>query len=411
MKIWIINPYGNIPGEGWKLHRSYMIADAFSKNGHEVTYWVSNIDHRSKKIRSENFSDIKINENLEIRIVPTTKYSDHISYKRVRAEVNFIKNLRNYVYEKRLTTDLIIVGEPALFISMTVVKLVNKLKAKLLIDFIDIWPELFAIALPKFLLPLNKIILAPLYWKRRWFVKKADVLLSVSEAYLAIGKRYNSKVPSKVIYWGVDLKGFDRPENINVLERLKLPLKSEKELWVIYAGTLGDNYDLRTIVELARIIDKSPLAIKLIIAGDGNLKEFVSNSISELTANKSYFLGRTESEDLNDLYKFCDVSLSTYVPGSSVSMPIKAFDYFAAGLPLINSLGMDLQHFVESQKVGLQYKAGDANDIFEKAMIFYQNIDLLIKMKQNCKKLAKDFDQKKLYQDYVDFVIDMNMKK
>lgn len=407
MKVWIINPYGNVPGEGWKLHRSYMIAEALSENKHNVTYFVSNIDHRSKKKRSESYIDYKTAENLKIQIIPTIRYTEHISIRRIKSEVTFIRNLRKLVLAEIDGPDTIIIGEPALFISISVIKIVKKFKALLVVDFIDLWPELFAIAIPQFLLPFRNVILAPLFWKRSWFLRKADALISVSEAYMKIGKKYNKIVPSKVIYWGVDLNEFRNSQNNSVLINHGLHKKTGNEVWIIYAGTLGDNYDIRTIIEFARIINESDIEIRLIIAGDGNLKEFVSGSILKFKSGKSLFLGRLSSNDLHEIYKYCDISLSTYVPGSTVSMPIKAFDYFAAGLPLINSLGMDLGYFVETRKVGLQYEPGNPKNMFEKAMEFYNNRTLLSEMKKNCLELAIEFDQRNLYRKYVEFVEDL----
>jgi hypothetical protein len=75
---------------------------------------------------------------------------------------------------------------------------------------------------------------------------------------------------------------------------------------------------------------------------------------------------------------------------------------------MINSLGMDLQYFVETREVGLQYKAGDAKNMLEKILTFYNNPNLLLKMKLNCKNLGKDFDQAELYQGYVNFVENLN---
>lgn len=404
MKIWIISPYGNVPGEGWKLHRSYMIAEAFSAKGHNVNYWVSNIDHRSKKIRSKEFSRVQVKENLCINIVPSCKYSEHMSLDRIRSEVRFIKNLKKKALSGEEKPDFIILAEPAVFISLTFVSMVRKLNVGFAVDFIDLWPELFTIALPGFLSGLSNIVFAPLYWKRRWLVKKADVIYSVSNAYLEVAKRYNKKAPSKVTYWGVDLNDFNKTDSAGILGKLNLPEKNMGELWIIYAGTLGDNYDVRTIISFAKKLDNSDLNMKLLIAGDGNLKEFVSESVSDLSSGKTVFLGRISGEELGLLYKFCDISLSTYVPGSTVSMPIKAFDYFAAGLPLINSLGMDLRDFVEKRNVGLQYKAGDPDDMLDKISILYYDRSLLSLMKGNCLKLAREFDQNELYSDFAGFL-------
>ena len=123
MKVWIINPYGNIPGENWRPHRSYTVAKAFEADGHDVTYWISNLDHRSKFERQEKeIQDI----NLTIKIVPSTKYSEHISINRIKFEINFIKNFIVLAEKEKSKPDLIIIGEPSLFISFNFIKYVKK---------------------------------------------------------------------------------------------------------------------------------------------------------------------------------------------------------------------------------------------------------------------------------------------
>ena len=89
------------------------------------------------------------------------------------------------------------------------------------------------------------------------------------------------------------------------------------------------------------------------------------------------------------------------------SMPIKAFDYFAAGLPLINSLGMDLGNLINDFSLGLNYKAGDADDLFQKIIYFNNNRDLIKKMRQNCLNISNRFDTSKIYLDYVKFCEDV----
>ena len=84
-------------------------------------------------------------------------------------------------------------------------------------------------------------------------------------------------------------------------------------------------------------------------------------------------------------------------------MPIKAFDYFAAGLPLLNSLGMDLGEMVKEHKLGMNYEPGNAEDLFDKIIYLRNNIELLKEMKLNCLEIAKQFDESKIYKSYVEF--------
>jgi glycosyltransferase involved in cell wall biosynthesis len=391
MNVWIINPYGNFPGENWRPHRSYMVAEAFSKAGYKVTYWISNMEHRSKFER--DIGDTKI-DNITIKIIPSTKYTEHISLNRINYEVNFIKNFNSIAFKSEINPDLIIIGEPSLFVSYNFIKYIRKRKVKFVIDIVDIWPELFKLVLPKFLQPIHKLIFSPFYFKRRWFIRKANGILSVSKAYLKIATDINPKVPSKLIYLGVDLKSF------NVSNK---SVNTDSTLNLIYAGTLGHNYDIESIINCAKKIEEQKLDIRIYIAGDGNLRQFVIDSIRINNLSKTTFLGRISPDELAIYYQKCHIALSTYSKDSTVSMPIKAFDYFAAGLPLLNSLGLDLGEMVKDYNLGFNYQPGNSNDLFDKIIYLRNNIDKIDEMSSNCLEIAKQFDKSIIYQEYVEF--------
>jgi glycosyltransferase involved in cell wall biosynthesis len=398
MKVWILNPYGNLPNENWRPHRSYMSAEAFALKGHNVTYWISNIDHRSKNYRIYNHDNSSINKLITIKIVDSTRYFEHISIKRIKYEVNFIKNFYRTAEKELNKPDLIIIGEPALFVSYHFIKFTKKFNIPFIVDMVDLWPELFKVSLPSLLKPLHSLIFYPFYKKRDWFVKKATAILSVSNAYLDLASKINNSPFKKVIYLGVDLDSF---KNINV-NNLGFE-KNKNEIWLIYAGTLGDNYDTKGLIECAKLMENSIVNYKLFIAGDGNLKQFVTDAITTNKLKNTYYLGRVDPLELVGFYKLCDVALSTYSKESTVSMPVKAFDYLAAGLPMLNSLGMDLGDMIESHKLGINYKAGNVVDLFNKLEHLSRNKDLLNEMKENCLEFSKQFDEKFLYKEYVSF--------
>ena len=186
MKIWLINAYGNLPTESWSEYRTTLMANALSEAGHDVVWWVSNFEHRSKKFRSKGWEDIRINENFTIKIVPSTSYFKHISFARIKYERTFCHNLYLKILEINEKPDFIIVGEPALFTSDIISKLIKKLNTRLIIDIIDLWPELFKIFLPKSLKRFEKIIFWPFYFRRTLFFKKEDAILALSNDYLEL---------------------------------------------------------------------------------------------------------------------------------------------------------------------------------------------------------------------------------
>jgi glycosyltransferase involved in cell wall biosynthesis len=393
MNIWIINPYGNLPGEGWRDYRSTMLATAFNKRGHKVIWWVSNFEHRSKKYRSESWKDINVNDDYHIMLVPSTPYYSHISMARIRHERNYAKNLIKRIYYENNKPDLIILADPSLFYSEIIIRFIRKEKIPLIVDILDLWPELFHIILPDILEPLGKLIFAPLYWKRSWLLRKADGIIGATADYLEIGESKNKTARTDVAYLGIDLESLKIQNNYQYSNPLlQNIIKGENEIWVIYAGTLGKNYDILAIINCSKRIKELNLPIKIFLAGEGELRKFVEHSTKSLDLNNLIYLGILNTADLNYFYRSCDIALSCYVRKSTVSMPVKAFDYLAAGLPIINSLGHDLGKLIIKYNVGLQYVAEDVESMTNAIQKLSENKDLLNTMKKNALELAESFD-------------------
>ena len=402
MTIWIFNPYGSLPGEGWRAYRSTMIADAFNKHGHQVVWFTSTFEHRSKNFRSDTWKDIQVNDLYKIVLVPSSAYKAHISWARIKSERKFAYNLRTHLLANSDKPDLVIIAEPAIFIADILMDITRKKKVKFIVDIIDLWPELFNIILPSSVSASGKLLFAPMYWRRASFIKKAAGLIAVAKDYLEIGKKYNPTPYAEVVYWGVDTKSIMEasaaPYEDKALDKL---VKQPGEKWVIYAGTLGDNYDLKTIVHCGSMLEASKLNVRILIAGDGSLREFIETYVQQNQLKKTQYIGRLSANDLNQLYMQCDMALSSYVKRSTVSMSVKTYDYLCAGLPLINSLGRDLGDFVTTKKIGLQYEAENAPAMFEAIRLLSQDDALRNNMRNNALALAHFFDANVQYDKLV----------
>ena len=167
-KVWIINPYGSLPSESWATYRSTMLAESLAASGYTVTQFISNFEHRSKTFRSKTFETLQISSNYFISIVPSSAYSAHMSISRIQYERTFATNLLKEV----ATIDqpyFIVLAEPALFYYNILLRpLIIKSKCILILDIIDIWPELFELAIPKRFRAFSSLLLAPLYyWRKR----------------------------------------------------------------------------------------------------------------------------------------------------------------------------------------------------------------------------------------------------
>jgi glycosyltransferase involved in cell wall biosynthesis len=397
--IWIIDPYSEIPKEGWRHGRYYLIAKALSDNGYDVQLFISNFSHKDKKT-IDNLEVIRINSNFNIVIVPSVRYKNHISFDRIRYEKTFASNITANKHNLPLP-NVVIIKEPAIFMFDNLKPLLKISNAKIIIDIMDLWPELFELKLPKKMRWLGKLIFHPFYLKRKNIINTASVLTAVAPDYLEIGLKINDKIPSEVIYWGCDTASINSLVNSNndyLLPALKLPSKNNN-IWGIYAGTLGESYDVITLIKAAKIMENEFPELKFLIAGAGPLEEMVKDCAA---VNKNiFFLGSLPTDQLYQLFKFCDFGFSTYTDASPVSMPIKCYDYLAAGLPLVNSLKRNLGALIQEHQIGYQYEASDYNSLVETLKKLMNEKENLNSMKERCKSIGSKFDNDIQYSKFV----------
>jgi glycosyltransferase involved in cell wall biosynthesis len=219
--------------------------------------------------------------------------------------------------------------------------------------------------------------------------------MAVAHDYLKIGNKLNPNVSGQVVYWGInDTHISDEPISELVIKFCKEKVKTD--IWLIYAGTLGENYDIKSIIGLG---EKSKVFsnIKFLIAGDGPLRDFVIQKIDKSHLANVIYFGRLNHSDLKYLYKFCDLAISSYSVDSTVSMPIKAFDFFKYGIPVLNSLGRDFGRIISEKYCGLNYQPENVDDMFDKLKILISDKPKLEQMRLNAIDSSKDFDSEIQY--------------
>lgn len=405
-KVWLLNPYGTLPTEGWRKYRTTMVAEFLSQRDFEVNLFISNIDHRSKKMRSLENQTILIDAKYHISIIKSKRYHKNASLKRVLFERSFFKQVYNQIQDKNRYPDLIIIFEPALFCYDLISKIIEATKAKIVIDILDLWPEVFITLFPKRLRSIINFSFTPLYKLRELNFKKAIGIIGATKDYLEIGLLNNKQIPGKVVYLGFDLLSINEDQTCQVTLQ-----KKTNESWIIYSGTLGLNYDISSILKCSKLSKQENLPYRFLIAGDGPLSETVKQYIYENNLDNVTFLGRLSSDELSYYYLNSDIALSTYMEGSTVSMPVKAFDYFAYGLPIVNSLTRELMSIISQYNVGMQYKAEDHEDMLNKIRSILSHTELMFKMKANAKLLSNMFDVSIQYDIYGNFLSELINEK
>lgn len=408
MNLWLLNPYGPIPNEGWRDYRFTLLGRELAQRGHAVTWWTGNFSHHFKRYRSKGWQDITVSPGFIIRLVPTSSYTHNISLGRVRFEVNYARHVHKRASQGP-RPDAIIAVDPPQTIGCLSVRLAERFDAPLLLDVFDLWPELFVLAFPQRLRMLMSPVLAPLYWLRRRNLRRADAVTALCNTYLNIACRQAPRLcpeRSLTVFNGIDVVNFRKllpvPEERPALARLAG--KQLGEIWAIYAGSLGNNYDIQTLLDASVLLQQQGSPVQFRIAGDGPLQSVVSNFVEqEQPANLTY-LGKLSHQELAGLYAICDIGLCAYGPDSNVAMPDKAYDYMVAGLPIVNSLRGELEMLLHDQKIGLQYVAGSASSLAAALAQLAYNDDLRHLMADHSYQAASQFDSQLQYGRFADFI-------
>lgn len=395
MHIWLIYPYGGIPGEGLRPERPEMLAEVLIAAGHHVTWWVSGFNHRIKQHRAVEPTTITVTERYVIRIVPTTAYKRNISFRRIRSEMGYATGMLKWAQDTH-SPDVVIISEPSLFYQKAALETINRTGAALVLDTLDLWPEMFHIVLPSFLQPYGRQIFAPLYARRTKTFLRAHGLLAVSNDYADYARRLAPQVPSHFIqsvYFGVNLKDFRTTMQSHgaLPPELTIP-RAPKEIRLIFASTLGSNYDVETVLAAAELLMRDSAQFRLYIAGTGPLEPLVASRVGRAAFNQMYFLGIPDANTMARIYAHCDIGISAYVAGSRVTMPIKAFHYCAAGLAVVNSLDGEFKRLLSSSGAGVQYHPGDSLSLANAIMQYATNPKLLSSARAASHQLGNAFD-------------------
>jgi hypothetical protein len=389
MIIYILRPYVGFESEGGGLDRYLTLCKFLQKAGAKPTLFCGTFHHNKKTIRNnEMLSDIK-SELSFVQFINCGRYKKNISFERLLYEFKFgLISLLSIMKSEK--PDSILIGEPLFFVGFILSIYCLFKKIKIYGDFIDIFPESY---IPK--TPLNLFLAKFLkfFTFTRWV--RANLIYSktfyVSEYYKnkILCESINKK-NHQVFYWCAE----------KVLSK-KVSIKSKfNQLILVYAGSLGEGYDIELIIEAAKLLNiQAPNTFRFIIAGSGPKERLCEDASSKGIIE---FLGHLNKKELCNLYSISHIGLLPYKINSAVSMPIKLFDYINFNLVILSSLKMEARGIIKKYNIGISYNAQDLKSFIASL----ENIQLILRSKSNNFVLATEkFDIDFQYKSFSDALI------
>jgi glycosyltransferase involved in cell wall biosynthesis len=245
--------------------------------------------------------------------------------------------------------DYLMVESPPLFLGYTAMALSKKLKAKLIFNVSDLWPE----SAEKLDIVQNQLFLKLAYQLEAKCYERASLITGQTQGIVAdISKRF----PTKEVYWlpnGVNID-FYNPSHIDEGDFRKKHGFSTTDILYFYGGILGHAQGLEVVLYAANALRDLP-NVQFILQGTGPEKEKLQNLKSSLDLSNVHFLEPVAKQEMPAVLKAIDVALVPLkkLPLFEGAIPSKVFEALAMEVPLL--LGVDgeaRKHFIDNAAAG-----------------------------------------------------------
>ena len=375
MTVWIENPFDNLPAEGFRPQRYWLMAEAFAKAGHAVTLWTSDFSHAKKAPRILS----KVEAPFRLRLVKTPPYSGNVSFKRIASHrayaANWLADARAEAKESG-KPDIIIISMPPLSTADAALTMKKEFGAKIVVDVMDAWPETFERLFPAPLKFLSALALLPLRRAAKRAYRGADLVTGVCDAYGDIARANGAREYAR-FYHGIDTS---KARGANV---------QRPPLSFVYAGNFGRGYDLSAAIK--SVLENEDATLDIAGAGEREAEWRALAAHSPRIRLHGYLSG----DELDKLLDSASIGIIPLSDNTFVGLPYKLGDYAAHNLRMVTSLRGECAAILERHNAGADYDAKDANSFMAAAKKVQESTP-------DFASLLSELDAEKIYTTYVD---------
>jgi glycosyltransferase involved in cell wall biosynthesis len=318
----------------------------------------TNFDHWTKKPPKA----AQIAPFERIFYLKTLPYRSNISVMRLMSHLLFSVRAAAFFLRHRHRYDIVYVTLPLNLLAWFILRSAPA-QCKI-VDVIDIWPDV--LPFPKQFVQLFRPLFAT--WRKLFnrAVHNADVMLAVSDTFYVEALKFaNTDCRHRRFYIG-DVK-------------LQCVAPKEDVLTIAYVGNIGHLYDFETLLDAMEDGKRA----QLFIVGAGDRQDWLLNELERRGLPHQYFGVVYDPARLANILCRAHVGFNGYL-NTSAAFSYKANTYFAAGLPILNSMRGDLHDLVELHGLGLNYSGGDRASL--ELCLASLDETTLLSMSQNCSR-------------------------
>ena len=333
------------------------IAEDLVKEGNEVSV-ITTYPHYPYKKLFKNFNDTYLkNKKIKIYRVPIIDFGK-------KYKIFIVLNYLSFIFTSFILTpfyllfqkfDVIFVfGTSPLIQGLSAIHLKYLFRSKLITWVLDLWPDDLkstGYISNNFILRINEYLSKILYFF-------SDKILIQSNAFKEpINKLFKN---NKTIYFPnpVDRFIFEESNRLRIKNKFNLsPLKFN----ITYAGNIGNNQSIDTIIESINLISGEKSNIYFHFFGSGNKDKYLNEQLKDQINAKFY--GLKELSEMKYAFEYSDaflISLADF-PNLNKTVPGRVHTFMAAGKPILASCNGEAAKIILESKGGLVSAAENAN--------------------------------------------------
>lgn len=379
--------------------RFVSICETLRASGFEVDLITTSFQHWEKRQRDKDAFPYD-RYDYGIVFIDEPGYRRNIDPKRLYSHAAAAKNLAAYL-ESAPPYDLVYAEIPPNDVALAAARYAESRGIPFVTDINDLWPEAMRMVID---VPvLSDVLFSGLSHDAREVYRRVSGIVGTSDEY---AKRpytdCDPDTPHITVYVGNDLDEFDA----GVEEFSGDVSKPEDEFWVTYAGTLGESYDLSTLIDAAALLRKAGYGdIKVKILGSGPDEHKLRSRAAAADCNVE-LLGYKPYREMAAWLSASDVTVNSLVLKAPQSIVTKIGDYLAAGIPMINTgSSAEFRRKVEDDGFGINIRAEDPETLAASILALHDDADMRSQMGTAARRIAEEqFDRKNSYRKIAELV-------
>lgn len=300
-----------------------------------------------------------------------------------------------------IKTDLIIATSPQFFTAVSGSVLAFFKRKKWVMEVRDLWPEsIVAVGAMK----KNSFITFFEWLEKRLYISANHIIVVTDTFKDKINSRGISKEKISVFKNGANLEFYqpgDKP--LNLIEKHGL----EGKFIIAYIGTHGMAHGLDFILDNVEGLCDSDPRILFLFIGDGAEKKNLLSKANDLGLKNVLFLDSVPKHEVVDYLKLMDVALVNLKKSKTflTVIPSKIFEAAAMKKPILLGLEGETKQIIETYHAGLCFVPENKVSFIENVKKISLNSYEYQKFQEGCRKLALDFDRKKIAKEMLEILL------